>query len=195
MERRSRLPRCKRCEGLVPRYRCNSNADAATSGTKRRDHSERARQSLRNTNSRVLVNTIENVIKQGGGVAPISERFLLDSDIGRIWGENITNEIAALTPLPDEENPNGTGQAALLAAGRDFPAETRKMKTVYENREKRLNLLWNIRAHPLVSEFGGQPVRQRFTAPGDFNELPHHNYGRLRLKLHPRLRLYRPLFT
>ena len=69
------------------------------------DHgfAECGKRALRNTNSRMLVDTVEDALRQRG-VALIGERFRLNSGIGWVLGENVTGELDALIPLLDGEN-------------------------------------------------------------------------------------------
>ncbi|MCY4053298.1 MAG: inverse autotransporter beta domain-containing protein, partial [Hyphomicrobiales bacterium] len=83
------------------------------------DYVECGKRALRNTSSRMLVDTIEDTLRQGG-VALFDERFRLSSGIGWVWGESVTGEFDALIPLLDNEHSNGTGQALFLQPGAIF---------------------------------------------------------------------------
>ncbi|MCY4052316.1 MAG: inverse autotransporter beta domain-containing protein, partial [Hyphomicrobiales bacterium] len=83
------------------------------------DYVECGKRALRNTTSRMLVDTIEDAVRSGG-VALFEERFRLTSGIGWVWGENVTGELDALIPLLDNELSDGTGQALFLQPGAIF---------------------------------------------------------------------------
>ncbi|MCY4038981.1 MAG: inverse autotransporter beta domain-containing protein, partial [Hyphomicrobiales bacterium] len=85
----------------------------------RHDYAECGKRALRNTSSRMLVQTIEDSLRRGG-VALFDERFRLHSGIGWVWDENITGEFDALIPLVDAERSDGTGQALFLQPGAVF---------------------------------------------------------------------------
>ena len=61
------------------------------------DYSQCGRLALRSASSRILVDGIEDAIRQGG--LAFDENFRLDSSIGYVWGENITGEADAVIPL------------------------------------------------------------------------------------------------
>ena len=61
------------------------------------DYSQCGRLALRSAFSRILVDGIEDAIRQGG--LAFDENFRLDSSIGYDWGENITGEVDAVIPL------------------------------------------------------------------------------------------------
>ena len=62
-----------------------------------RNYSECGKLALRNASSRILVNSIEDALREGG--LAFDENFRLDSSIGYVWGENITGEVDAVIPL------------------------------------------------------------------------------------------------
>ena len=96
------------------------NSDGANGGTVTAgaagDYSQCGKRALRDTGSRILVDTIEDAVRSGG-VALIGERFRFDSSIGWVLDESVTGEVEALIPLVDGENPDGTGQAFFLQPG------------------------------------------------------------------------------
>ena len=67
-----------------------------------RDYSQCGKRALRDTGSRILVDTIEDAVRSGG-VALLDENFRLDSSIGWVFGENVTGEIDAVVPLWGED--------------------------------------------------------------------------------------------
>ncbi len=85
----------------------------------RHDYAECGKRALRNTSSRMLVNTIEGAVRSGG-VALFSERFRLDSSIGWIWREGASGAVDAVIPLLDGKNSDGTGHALFLQPGAVF---------------------------------------------------------------------------
>ena len=96
----------------------NANRGVVPVGTSR-DYSQCGKRALRNTSSRMLVNTIEGAVRSGG-VALISDRFRLDSSIGWIWREGATGAVDAIVPLLDGKNSDGTGHALFLQPGAVF---------------------------------------------------------------------------
>ena len=60
-------------------------------------YAECGRLALHSASSRMLVDTIEESLRQGG--LAFSENFRLDSSIGWVWEENITGEVDAVIPL------------------------------------------------------------------------------------------------
>ncbi|MCY4048702.1 MAG: inverse autotransporter beta domain-containing protein, partial [Hyphomicrobiales bacterium] len=83
------------------------------------DYVECGKRALRNTSSRMLVNTMEDALRQGG-VALFGERFRLNTGIGWVWGENVTGDIEALVPILSVEYPDRTGHALFLQPGAIF---------------------------------------------------------------------------
>ena len=73
--------------------------DEAVPGEPSLDYSRCGRRALRNTSSRMLVDTVEGAVRSGG-VALFDQNFHLDSSIGWTWGENVTGELDAVVPLP-----------------------------------------------------------------------------------------------
>ncbi|MCY4052698.1 MAG: inverse autotransporter beta domain-containing protein [Hyphomicrobiales bacterium] len=103
--------------GFTPRNRFDS--DGATSSLdepERRDYAECARQSLRNSSSRALIETIEDGVRHGG-VALLGERFRLDSSVSWVWGENVRGELDAVIPVWGKEYSDGTGSALFIQPG------------------------------------------------------------------------------
>ena len=76
----------------------NANEESVPTGTSR-DYSQCGKHALRNTGSRILVNTVEDVVRSGG-VALLDENFRLDSSLGWVWGESVTGELDAVVPVP-----------------------------------------------------------------------------------------------
>ena len=111
-------------QGFAPRDLYNSdsiNIDASgnsgNSGSAgRRDYSECARQSLRNTTSRMLVNTIEDAVRSGG-VALLEEQFRLDSSVSWVWDQDVRGEIDAVIPVWGKWHSDGTGSAFFMQPG------------------------------------------------------------------------------
>ena len=108
-------------QGFVPRDLYNSDgistdASGVPGDTGRRDYSECARQSLRNTASRMLVDTIEDAVRTGG-VALLEEQFRLDSSISWVWDEDVSGEIDAVIPVWGKWNSDGTGSAFFMQPG------------------------------------------------------------------------------
>ena len=83
------------------------------------DYAECGKRALRNTGSRILVDTIEDALSRGG-VALFSDRFRLDSSIAWVWEESVTGEIDAVIPLFSRERSDGTGQAIFIQPGAVF---------------------------------------------------------------------------
>ncbi|MCY4049261.1 MAG: inverse autotransporter beta domain-containing protein, partial [Hyphomicrobiales bacterium] len=96
----------------------DTNSGAPSTGASI-DYSECGKRALRNTSSRILVDTIEDAVRSGG-VALFSEHFRLDSSVGWVFGEDVTGEIDAVIPLFSRERSNGTGQALFLQPGAVF---------------------------------------------------------------------------
>ena len=88
------------------------------------DYAECGKRALRNTSSRMLVDTIEDAVRSGG-VALFDKDFRLESNIGWAWGENVTGEFDAVVPLPSSllrslpgwERAEEDGQALFLQPG------------------------------------------------------------------------------
>ena len=83
------------------------------------DYLQCGKHALRNTSSRILVDTIEDAVRQGG-VALFSEHFRFDSSIGWVVGDNLTGEIDAVIPLRSGKFPDGKEQALFLQPGAVF---------------------------------------------------------------------------
>ena len=112
----------ERSESFTARNRFKDSGNANGGGVpvgNSRDYSQCGKFALRNTGSRILVDTIEDAVRSGG-VALISDRFRLDSSIGWIWREGATGKIDAVVPLLDKENTDGTGHALFLQPGAVF---------------------------------------------------------------------------
>ena len=112
-------------EAFVPHERHNSDdaivvdhvsSSISDSNSERRDYAECARQQLRNTTSRMLVETIEDAVQQGGSTL-LDNRFRLDSSVSWLWGEGARGELDAIVPLWDEEYRLGTGSALFMQPG------------------------------------------------------------------------------
>ena len=103
--------------GFTPRNRFGPDGAAPLlDGPERRDYAACARQSLRNSSSRMLVETIEDGVRHGG-VALLGERFRLDSSISWVWGENVRGELDAVIPIWEKEYFDGTGSALFMQHG------------------------------------------------------------------------------
>ena len=83
------------------------------------DYVECGKRALRNASSRMLIDTVEDALQQGG-VALFDEHFRLNSGIGWALGENATGEFDAVIPLFSRELSDGTGQAFFLQPGAVF---------------------------------------------------------------------------
>ena len=83
------------------------------------DYSQCGRLALRSASSRILVDGIEDAIRQGG-LALFNENFRLDSSIGYVWDENITGEVDAVMPLGLDSHGNGVDHALFLQPGLVF---------------------------------------------------------------------------
>ncbi|MCY4053456.1 MAG: inverse autotransporter beta domain-containing protein, partial [Hyphomicrobiales bacterium] len=111
-------------QGFIPLDRYNSGdgigtgtgSTSALNDAGRRDYSECARQSLRNTASRMLVDTIEDAVRSGG-IALFEDRFRLDSSISWVLDESVHGEIDAVFPVWGEEYGDGTGSALFMQPG------------------------------------------------------------------------------
>ena len=91
---------------------------AVPAGTSR-DYSECGRRALRNAGSRMLVNTVENALREGG-FALFKEGFRIDSSIGWTWGENVRGAFDAVLPLWSDTGAGGTDKALFLQPGAVF---------------------------------------------------------------------------
>ena len=83
------------------------------------DYSECGRRALRNAGSRMLVNTVENALREGG-FALFKEGFRIDSSIGWTWGENVRGAFDAVLPLWSGTGAGGTDKALFLQPGAVF---------------------------------------------------------------------------
>ena len=83
------------------------------------DYSECGRRALRNASSRMLVNTVENALREGG-FALFKEGFRIDSSIGWTWGENVRGAFDAVLPLWSGTGAGGTDKALFLQPGAVF---------------------------------------------------------------------------
>ena len=83
------------------------------------DYVECGKRTLRNTSSRMLVDTIEGALEQGG-VALLGENFRLDSSVGWVLDENVSGDFDAVLPLFSREGFNGMGYAFFLQPGAVF---------------------------------------------------------------------------
>ena len=83
------------------------------------DYSECGRRALRNASSRMLVNTVENALREGG-FALFKEGFRIDSSIGWTWGENVRGAFDAVLPLWSNTGKEGTGRVLFLQPGAVF---------------------------------------------------------------------------
>ena len=83
------------------------------------DYSECGRRALRNASSRMLVNTVENALREGG-FALFREGFRIDSSIGWTWGENVRGAFDAVLPLWSGTGAGGTDKALFLQPGAVF---------------------------------------------------------------------------
>ncbi|MCY4049009.1 MAG: inverse autotransporter beta domain-containing protein, partial [Hyphomicrobiales bacterium] len=83
------------------------------------DYSECGRRALRNAGSRMLVNTVENALREGG-FALFREGFRIDSSIGWTWGENVRGAFDAVLPLWSDTGAGGTDKALFLQPGAVF---------------------------------------------------------------------------
>ena len=101
------------------RDRLGEDRESSVSAKTSSDYSQCGKRALRNTSSRILVDTIEDVVR-AGGVALFSEHFRLDSSIGWVLDESATGEIDAVIPLFSRERSDGTGQALFLQPGAVF---------------------------------------------------------------------------
>ena len=63
-----------------------------------RDYSECGKRALRNASSRMLVDTVENALEEGG-LALFKEGFRIDSGIGWTFGENVRGDLDAVLPF------------------------------------------------------------------------------------------------
>ncbi len=62
------------------------------------DYSQCGKLALRNTGSRMLVDTIEDALWQGG--LAFNDNFRLDSSLGWVWGKDVQGEVDAVIPVP-----------------------------------------------------------------------------------------------
>ena len=83
------------------------------------DYSQCGKLALRNTGSRILVDTIEDAVRSGG-VALFNENFHLDSSVGWVWDEKVSGAFDAVIPLFSRERTNGLGYAFFLQPGGVF---------------------------------------------------------------------------
>ncbi len=83
------------------------------------DYSQCGKLALRNTGSRILVDTIEDAVRSGG-VALFNENFHLDSSVGWVWDEKVSGAFDAVVPLFSRERTNGLGYAFFLQPGGVF---------------------------------------------------------------------------
>ena len=94
----------ERSESFTPRNHFEDAEDAnggvVPTGTTS-DYSQCGKRALRDTGSRILVDTIEDAVRSGG-VALFDRNFRLDSSIGWVFGENVTGEVDAVVPLWSE---------------------------------------------------------------------------------------------
>ncbi|MCY4035597.1 MAG: inverse autotransporter beta domain-containing protein, partial [Hyphomicrobiales bacterium] len=96
----------------------DAGGGAVPAGTSR-DYSECGRRALRNAGSRMLVNTVENALREGG-FALFKEGFRIDSSIGWTWGENVRGAFDAVLPLWSGTGAGGTDKALFLQPGAVF---------------------------------------------------------------------------
>ena len=84
------------------------------------DYSECGKRALRNTSSRILVDTIEEAVRSGG-VSLFDSNFRLDSSVSWVWGENVTGDLDAVVPLLlIGKEDRGSGHALFLQPGLVF---------------------------------------------------------------------------
>ena len=84
------------------------------------DYSQCGERALRNTSSRMLVDTIEDAVRSGG-LSLFNSDFRLDSSISWIWGENVTGDLDAVVPLLlIGKEDQGSGHALFLQPGLSF---------------------------------------------------------------------------
>ena len=84
------------------------------------DYSQCGERALRNTSSRMLVDTIEDAVRSGG-LSLFNSDFRLDSSINWIWGENVTGDLDAVVPLLlIGKEDQGSGHALFLQPGLSF---------------------------------------------------------------------------
>ena len=84
------------------------------------DYSECGKRALRNTSSRILVDTIEEAVRSGG-VSLFDSDFRLDSSVSWVWGENVTGDLDAVVPLLlIGKEDRGSGHALFLQPGLVF---------------------------------------------------------------------------
>ena len=95
----------------------DAGGGAVPAGTSR-DYSKCGKRTLRNTSSRILVDTIEDAVRSGG-VALLDEEFWLESNIGWVWGENITGDVEAVVPVSwiGDERSDGVEHALFVQPG------------------------------------------------------------------------------
>ena len=84
-----------------------------------RNYSECGRQALRNTGSRIIVDTIEDVLHQGG-LAVFEEGFRLDSSLNWVFGSSVQGEVDVVLPIWSSGRPEGEGNALFLQPGAVF---------------------------------------------------------------------------
>ena len=108
-------------EPFVIRNRFDEEGEAQSSvpaGTSR-DYSECGKLALRNASSRMLVDTVEDALQEGG-LALFQEGFRIDSSIGWTFGENVRGAFDAVLPLWSNTKADGTGRVLFLQPGAVF---------------------------------------------------------------------------
>ena len=80
------------------------------------DYSECGKQALRNTGSRIIVNTIEDALYQGG-LAFVGDDFQLESSLQWVFGGNVRGEVDLVLPLWTNSRSEGEGSALFAQHG------------------------------------------------------------------------------
>ena len=96
----------------------DTDGEAVPTGTSG-DYSQCGKQSLRNTSSRMIVDTIEGALRQGG-LALFEDGFQVDSSIGWVLGDNVQGELDVVVPVWSSTRLSGEGSVLFLQPGAAF---------------------------------------------------------------------------
>ena len=96
----------------------DTDSEAVPTGTSG-DYSQCGKQSLRNTSSRMIIDTIEGALRQGG-LALFEDGFQVDSSISWVFGDNFQGELDVVVPVWSSTRLNGEGSVLFLQPGAAF---------------------------------------------------------------------------
>lgn len=126
----------------------DSTSASSLSEPERRDYVDCSKRALRVATSRILVDTIENSLRQGG-TDLFEQGFRLDSSLSWLLGESLRGEVDTVIPIAGMERRNGTGRALFFQPGLVF----------WEGRAEELRANTNLgvvyRAHATRDWIGG----------------------------------------